>query len=71
MEALTLGFALGVGAVLVAKGGRERIKRVVGWTARNAGWVSAQAKSAIAESRRALRERYQRDREEARDDAPP
>jgi len=63
MEAITLGFALGVGAAFAFKRGRAAIRATIGWSARQAGWVSSRVSAAIEDARGTARREYQRGRE--------
>jgi hypothetical protein len=75
MEAITLGIAIGAGAVLVLQRSRTGLRKVLGWSARQSGWVSAQVAAAVDGAKRVLRDEYQRGREqtlsEMREMAPP
>jgi hypothetical protein len=62
MEAITLGFVVGVGVTLLAKRGAPRIKKAVEWTARQSGWVAARAATAVEDARQKLRDQYARGR---------
>jgi hypothetical protein len=64
MEAILLGIAIGAGAVLALKNGRERGKKLVGWAARHAGTVSGQVNAAVEAARRVAREQYAKGRED-------
>lgn len=62
MEGITLGIAIGAGAVLLAKNGRKRVKSAIGWAARQSGWIVARVKSDVATARRVAREEFERER---------
>jgi hypothetical protein len=62
MEAITLGFVVGVGVTLLVKRGGPRIKKAVGWTARQSGWIAARAATAVEDARQKLRDQYARGR---------
>jgi hypothetical protein len=64
MEAIALGIAIGAGAVLALKNGRERAKKAVGWAARHAGWISGQVNVAVENAKRVAREEFSRGRDE-------
>jgi hypothetical protein len=63
MEAVSLGFALGVGAVLVYKHGRTAVRSAVGWSARQVGWVTSRVAGAIDDARSTARREYERGRD--------
>lgn len=62
MEMLTLGIAIGAGAVLLAKNGRSRAKTAIGWVARQSGWLVARVKTDVEAARRLAREEFERER---------
>ena len=64
MEAIALGIAIGAGAVLALRNGRERAKKAVGWAARQAGWISGQVNVAVENAKRVAREEFSRGRDE-------
>lgn len=65
MEAITVGFALGVGTALLFKRGRAGLRASVGWSARQIGSVSSRVAAAIEDARSTARREYQRGREES------
>jgi hypothetical protein len=62
MEAITLGFALGAGAVLLARNGRKRAKVAIGWAARQAGWIAGRIRSDISAAKNHARDEFERER---------
>lgn len=64
MEAIMLGAAIGAGAMLVLRHGREGTKKLLGWTARQAGWISERVNASVDGARRVVREQYQKGRDE-------
>jgi len=62
MEAITLGFALGAGAVLLARNGRARAKVAIGWVARQSGWLVGRVRSDIAAAKNLARQEFERER---------
>ncbi len=67
MEAITVGFALGVGAALLFKRGRAGLRATVGWSARQIGSMSSRVAATIDDARTTARREYQRGREESLD----
>lgn len=62
MEGITLGIAIGAGAMLLAKNGRKRAKAAIGWAARQSGWLVARVRSDVAMAKEVAREEFERER---------
>jgi hypothetical protein len=72
MEAVVLAFALGAGAVVAVKHGRQALRRAVGWTAEKTGFISGRVRDTLEEARREARERYAVGRDDdGRTELPP
>lgn len=62
MEGITVGILIGAGVVMLAKNGRQRVKKAIGWTARQTGWLVARVKADVATAKRVAREEFERER---------
>ena len=62
MEGITLGILIGAGVVMLAKNGRQRVKKAIGWSARQTGWLIARVQSDVETAKRVAREEFERER---------
>jgi hypothetical protein len=63
MEPITVGILIGVGATVALARGRQGLRGVVGWTARQIGWASSRVSAAVQETRDTARSEYERGRQ--------